>query len=340
MTPQARESYILQTAVTIVQILMKYVNGFKQQASDVALKHPPWRPLPAGHRTVFHPLQASTIEEASVNDNLLVHDDIYLVQLKQSPDDLDKMAVPTFNDQLTNARIQGGQYTRQKDISCWEHHEIFQLGFGSFHLAMNLLWCILKTHRGTLSQIGSLTHLFAVLEKTRLGGEHPDYHTLLSALSQILHSLILNAWRSECSYSSLCRFAKTEPMPGDLLDYAHWIIDKYTCPEPVFEHMNPRAPPKDPVSGVESPKPVTDIVHNNVALLTRDLLYVAELVDAISTGDFGQVEDILPALACMFRGSGSNNYSMEILHFLFNIKEVWTPAFAYVHLSLSCSYNF
>ena len=32
----------------------------------------------------------------------------------------------------------------------------------------------------------------------------------------------------------------------------------------------------------------------------------------------------------MFRGSGSNNYSMEILHLIFNIKEIWTPEFAYV----------
>ncbi|KAH9051616.1 hypothetical protein EDB83DRAFT_2209092, partial [Lactarius deliciosus] len=71
-----------------------------------------------------------------------------------------------------------------------------------------------------------------------------------------------------------------------------------------------------------------DVVHRNVALLTCDLLLVVELVDAIATGDFGRIEDILPTLACMFRGSGSNNYSMEILHLIFNIKEVWTPAFA------------
>ncbi len=50
------------------------------------------------------------------------------------------------------------------------------------------------------------------------------------------------------------------------------------------------------------------------------------LFEAMATGDFGRVEDILPTLACMFRGAGSNNYSTEILHLLFNIKEVWTPS--------------
>jgi hypothetical protein len=233
-----------------------------------------------------------------------------------------------------NTRIRGGQNICQKDVSYWEHRQIFQLAFGSFHLAMNLLWCVLETHWGTITQTGSLTHLFAVLEKTRLGGEQPDYHTLLSALTQVLHGLILNAWLTKCNCSSLADFARAEPMPRDLLEVAHCIIEKYTVPEPVFESINPKAPPKDLHSDVPFShlKPVVDVVHNNVVLLTRDLLYMAELVDAIATGDFGWVEDILPTLVCMFRGSGSNNYSMEILHLIFNIKEVWTPAFVYVIL--------
>ncbi|KAH8990029.1 hypothetical protein EDB86DRAFT_3245022 [Lactarius hatsudake] len=272
---------------------------------DLILQHPPRWPLPVGHKTIFHPLCVSMIEEASVDGNLLVHDDIYLVQLKRTSEDLDKTAVPSFNDQLTNARIRGGQRICRKDVSNWERHEIFQLGFGSFHLTMNLLWCVLETHWGTLNQMGSLTHLFA-----------------------ILHGLILNVWRNECDYPSLRDFARAEPTPGDLLDCARRIVEKYASVEPVFQPINPKAPPKDLVSGAESTKPVVDIVHRNIALLTHDLLLVAELVDAIATGDFGRVKDILPTLTCMFRGSGSNNYLMEILHLIFNIKEVWTPAFA------------
>ncbi|KAF8270305.1 hypothetical protein EI94DRAFT_1571690 [Lactarius quietus] len=195
MTPGARQSYASQTAVTIVKILTKYVKGFEIQALDALLQHTPCWPLPSGHKTVFHPLWASTIEEASIDSNLLVHDDVYL-----------------------------------KDVLHWEHHKIFQLAFSSFHLAMNLIWCILETHRGTLKQVSSLTHLFAILEKTRLGGEHLDYHTLLSALMQIFHGLILNAWLTDCDYLSLSDFAMAEPMPQDLLDCAHCIFETYTVP--------------------------------------------------------------------------------------------------------------
>ncbi|KAF8264453.1 hypothetical protein EI94DRAFT_1772666 [Lactarius quietus] len=255
MTPQARQSYISQTAVMIIRILAK-------------LAHPTRRPLPTGRKTVFHPLRASTIEEASVDGNLLVHDDVYLVQLNH--------------------------------LTYWERREIFQLGFGGFHLTMNLLWCILETHRGTLNQTGSLMHFFAILEKARLGGEHPDYHTLLAALTQILNGLILDAWRSECGYSSFNAFAGANPTPDDLLACAHQIIEKYASPEPVCKPVKSKAPPRESGSRVE-------------------------LVDAIATGDFGRVEDILPALACMFQGSGSNNYSMEILHVAFppNADPTW-----------------
>lgn len=82
-----------------------------------------------------------------------------------------------------------------------------------------------------------------------------------------------------------------------------------------------------------------DTSHENIILLTRDLLYITELVNAVQTGDFGRVEDILPTLVCMFRGAGSNNYSTEILHLLFNIKEVWTPKFAYVFVMSHDHYN-
>ncbi|KAI9442061.1 hypothetical protein BJY52DRAFT_1093669, partial [Lactarius psammicola] len=71
-----------------------------------------------------------------------------------------------------------------------------------------------------------------------------------------------------------------------------------------------------------------DKAHQNIRLLTRDLLYLAELVRAISDGDIGRIEDMLPVLAMMFQGAGGNNYCTEILHFILNLKHVWTPEFA------------
>ena len=62
-------------------------------------------------------------------------------------------------------------------------------------------------------------------------------------------------------------------------------------------------------------------------LLICDLLYVQELSDAISSGDWGRIEDILGTLAIMFKGAGANNYCTEVLHLIRNLKVVWTLEF-------------
>ena len=354
-------AYATQTSVNICHILIKYSNGLDHLKDNPLLRHTVRRMIPPNHKTQYHPLRANTIEEASIEGNISVHNNFYVDQLGISPDNLNKLAVPCINDQLTNARIRGAQGIRKQDISSWERREIFQLAFGLFHLVMNLIWALLETHRGTLSQVGSLTHLFAVLEKTRLGGEKPDYHTLLASLTQIVEGLILNAWQMECGFSSLEDYAKSKPSSEDILSLARNIMLKYATPQPSdhFKAADPTRPLEDLDEAMDTDNASTDehmegeddsesggdvddssssssassgstqdTVHENVVLLTRDLLYIIELVNAISAGDFGRIEDILPTLACLFRGAGSKNYSSEILYFLFQIKEVWTPKFA------------
>jgi len=59
---------------------------------------------------------------------------------------------------------------------------------------------------------------------------------------------------------------------------------------------------------------------------------MTELTSAISQGDFGHVEDLLPSLAKIFGGMGLNNYCTEILHFIANLKYIWTPKFVYIQI--------
>lgn len=330
-TESSASSYTFQTTINVSKILFKYIGGFGAQSVDPLIQHEPRRPLPNDRKTHFYPISVSTIEEASVTGNLHVHDNVYIEQLGRSPEDLNEYAIPSINDQLTNARIRGCQTLRAKDVNAYERRELFLLGFGVFHLVMNFIWILLHNHRGTITEHGSLSHYFSLLEKARLGNERPDYHTPLAALTQILEGLILNAWHSECGYPSLEAFAASNPTPDDILRIAQDIIHKYATPpksSPRTEAPSKRKAGDSDKSDEIPPVPEPDHIHSNTVLLTRDLLFVIELINAVSTGDFGRVEDVLPQLASMFRGAGSNNYSMEILHFLFNIKQVWTPEFA------------
>jgi hypothetical protein len=340
------KAYQIQAAANVIRTLTEFVPAFSHYRHHPELQHQPRRQLPPNHKTKFFPLRASTIEEASVKGNILVHDDVYVVQLQRNPNDLNKLAIPALHDQLTNARNWGVQAMRKKDVTPWTRHEVFQLSFGIFHLTMNLIWAILNTHRGTVNQPGSLSQLFMVLEKVRLNAEHPDFHTLLAALTQILDGLILNAWCDECGFPSLDEFSKSKPTPADLLELARKIVQKHATPTATMKPVH--KPPKSQTPAAEDesecaddsashpplpppaplPSGLEDIIHENIVRLIRDLLYIIELVQAVKAGDIGRVEDILPDLACMFRGAGSNNYSTEILHLLFNLKEVWTPEFA------------
>ncbi|KAF8256339.1 hypothetical protein EI94DRAFT_1471967, partial [Lactarius quietus] len=116
------------------------------------------------------------------------------------------------------------------DINPWTQRKVFQLGFGLFHLCLNLLWALLHIHCGSLEQTGSLEYFFMLIEKTCLKGEHPDYHMLLSALMQILDGIMLNAWRHKSGHTNLGEFASTEPLAEGLLSMAGDIIEKHATP--------------------------------------------------------------------------------------------------------------
>ncbi|KAF8551153.1 hypothetical protein OG21DRAFT_1513121 [Imleria badia] len=255
-----------------------------------------------------------TIDDSYVSGIIAVINDVYINQLKMTHEELSDMAIPSINDQSTNARIRTAKAVRTMDVNPFTQLQCFQLGFGLFHLSMNLVWALLHAHRGSLNEPGSLSYFFAVLDRTRLDREHPDYDSLLATLMQILRGVILNAWKAECGYATLAAFSVSNPTPEQLYEIANKIL------------CNHVTPPLDP-SRTQHVEPI-DNVNRNLRILTRDLLYVLELTHAISDGDFGRVEDMLGYLVMVFRGLGSNNYCTEILHFIFNLKRIWTPEFA------------
>ncbi|KAJ7689211.1 hypothetical protein B0H14DRAFT_3668009 [Mycena olivaceomarginata] len=214
-----------QLLITVIETLLIYNEGFEDVAKHPSLQHQPIRAIPVGYRTPQFATRASTIEEATVRGNLQYHDELYVTQLKRTPEEMSKYAIPSFNDQLTNARIRGAQLLRSKDVNAWARRDIFQLGFGLFHLCLNLVWAILHTYRGSINELGSLAYFFALMEKKLLSNDQPDYHSLVAALTQILHGLLLNAWSRECRFSSFKLFADSKPNPATLRNIALRILN-------------------------------------------------------------------------------------------------------------------
>lgn len=84
------------------------------------------------------------------------------------------------------------------------------------------------------------------MEKTRLGNDQPDYHSLLAALTQVLDGLLLNAWLRECGFSSFKLFAEFNPSPQTLRDIASRILN-YSTPMNTSSHT-----PEESTSSSES----------------------------------------------------------------------------------------
>lgn len=108
-----------QFFVIILQVLFKNCSLYSKYASDPALQPIARHPLAAGCKTTQFPIRMTTIEEASVHGNLTVREDAYLVQLEREPEDLKQYAIPSINDQSTNAWIQGGQVMHIHDFDPW-----------------------------------------------------------------------------------------------------------------------------------------------------------------------------------------------------------------------------
>lgn len=352
---QQFQSFHDQAKVHVIRVLTKYCQPFRDFTNHPDLQHKPRRQLPVGHKTEQFPVRVSTINEATIKGTCQLITDVYETQLKKTPDEIGDMAIPSINDQLSNARLRGAKILRREDETPLTRLDNFQAAPGPFHAIMNYCWGLLNHHRGTLVQAGSLTYFFCLLDKARLGGAEPDYHSLLAALTQIFDGIILNTWRIECGHPSLAVFSQTQPTASTLLDVADQILLNHATPmvEPDKPEPSKRKPATEESSNEsdesdtgessddsessssstdDAQNPLNDVARRNLILLVHNLLYVMEYVRAISDGDFGRIEDILGQMAMMYRGLGCNNYCCEMLYYIHNLKKVWSQEFGYALL--------
>ncbi len=94
-------SYLHQTQVTIVNILMKYMQNFLYLKSNTVVQYKHCHQLSSTPKTKFYPLHMAMIEEVTVEGNLHVHDNAYLDQMQCDPNSLNDTSIPLYADQLT-----------------------------------------------------------------------------------------------------------------------------------------------------------------------------------------------------------------------------------------------
>ncbi|KAJ7912813.1 hypothetical protein B0H13DRAFT_1874402 [Mycena leptocephala] len=208
-----------RASVRIAISELMYSKGFAEYTERSAFQLISRRPMPEDYIANQFPVRLSTIEENSIPGNLSIHENVVVTQLKITYAELSKKALN-----------RGCKAVRAFDINPFLRAQVFQLGIGVFHFCLNLIWAVLRSHRGHENTEGSLAYFFVILEKAWLGGKHPDYHSPLAALMQILDGLLLDAWRLECGSVNLTAFAATEPTTEQLLVIADRILSEHVMP--------------------------------------------------------------------------------------------------------------
>lgn len=320
--PTRKQMQDMTTAfeIDVIKILLDGQKGFDYLQDEPELQHKKYRPPPSGYKTKEYVLRTTTIEENSTEGNIKVNENIYLDQceLKDNGIELEDTAVGSINDRDTNRLIRAAMVLRADDRTTVLRLAHLQLAPGMFHVLLNLLWAILKIHRGTDADDGSLQFYISLLTKSRLNSDHPDYNTTRSFFNQVLFGHIMLYWTTETGMS-LVELANSKPTSLKLREYAARIISKHIS-----------------TAALSSADHVNDGVKHATILLDRDLLTFYTLNLAIGSGDFGRVEIFLGTVTMMFSGAGCPQYTDEFLHFIQCLNKVWTPAFAYVKSIFIC----
>ncbi|KAJ7891051.1 hypothetical protein B0H13DRAFT_2530311 [Mycena leptocephala] len=278
--------------ISIVELFIAGDADFDYLEESPELQHPQYRPPPADHITQEHVLRTTTREEGSTAGTTQLSDETYLTQLEYDEHALDNIAVPSYNDQKTNALIRSAQLLRMGDMSVILRLQHYQLAPGLFHVELNLAWLILKIHRGNVPDLGSLQYFIGLLAKTRLGSAQPDFKTMVSLFMQVLTGAVQHFFKIETGMSRN-QFVKTKPTASKLLEMAERVFRKYASdPGPASEEED-------------------DFTFRNMRLLMRDLLVFYLLRTSISSGDFGRVELLLGKLTLMFSGGGCPHYQQS-----------------------------
>lgn len=324
---EQRESILHQAAILAVQCLTKHTSDFKKYADEPLFQFPRRQPLPDGHRTRTFPVMSSIGENFAIARFTVLIKDTYVTKLHLDEESFEKRAIPSINDAMANVNIRRAQTSPSTTEADRRLLNSLQLGPGLNDILRKMVAQMIKNHcpKGSGSMHG-LASFFKTINKSHLALARPqDHDAAVSALEAVLGASFLDCWRTNCGYDSIAAYAASDPKPEEILALAKKIVIKHA--KRVVPKQPERFPDDSQYSDELSDHEHEDQVYQNHRLLLRDVIHVVLLKRAISDGDFGRIEDFLGIIALGFLGGGLQDTCFEIMHFLYDLKNVWSEQF-------------
>ncbi|KAI0087265.1 hypothetical protein BDY19DRAFT_893365 [Irpex rosettiformis] len=316
--PRLREQHLF----FIKQFLLMHPSftAFEAQNSDHPLfqRPQPVLQLPTGpeHATCQYMLDTVHMEEGSQKGNRKVIEE-FLRQLgldrergRNDPDS--EQLILWLGDQLTTIRIRFLKRDRSQDMNFQQRFDQVKEVLGLFHTQLNQEFSLHKQYFGTNTGFG-FKHAFLNmnrkgLDRTTVQGNF--HYGFREGVKHTMEARFRDIWLVVSGAKDFSDLAKRTPEELDVL--ARKILDEFASTS-ALEALKELPPAK------------ADERLEHSVQFCRDLLDYLDFDDAIKTGDVGRIELLLPRLLFRFHGSGSHNYSHEILELMQCLWREWPP---------------
>jgi hypothetical protein len=292
--------------------------------------------------TTLGPIPA---EEGTIAGNYDILHNIFIRQLAFNPDiDFSTRLFLVFGDQLTVSRIRSIKFERREATSAYDQFNWVLPVSAFFHLRMNFLYMISKSHygdsTGAPNQYSTLSsHIHVLHRKNIPPGSAPFHHleelTIHSFKARIVALFLLyikEQTKGRCNVTDV----------GQVFAYlaSLSLVDFYCAIDNIHQTVfaegscakanapdSPRCTNEKKKNGKEkkkngkaqaqqsSPIPATDDEEftNHVRYLQEMETYCT-LKHAIKHGDVGLLKRVISRCCFYFHGSGATNYALEMLH--------------------------
>lgn len=279
-------------------------------------------PLEKTQRVVLGPIPS---EEGSISGNVSVLENIFLHQLRFSPEtDFSQRLFLIFGDQLTVQRIRSIVSLRSEAAEGFNRHMWALPVLALFHLKMNLIWLIFKNHygdqKGNANQYSTIHAHAELLNRKVIPPGQPPFNyteelTIHSFYGRIIALLLIrlkSRLRAVGMAEIKSRVAELVEnlSPQEFLDLIEGIRQMAFSREARDRANESSDDLADDLA--EESWPEDEEFTNHVRFLQEMETYCT-LKYAIKHGDLGLVQRIISRCCLYFQGGKSFNYARESL---------------------------
>ncbi|KAH9474970.1 hypothetical protein JR316_0012069 [Psilocybe cubensis] len=279
---------------------------------------PPVDALPCGpaHRTLQYLLGTVNIPKASYEDNeRLVREWISQLgwnTLEEHQKTGQQRLMVWCGDQLTVDRLRGLFKFHAEDNNSFERLDFSIFVFGWLHCQMAFANSLYKQYFGTTQGRG-LHQAFVLLQKkglSKLQTKGPFHHDLQETLYEVAEAHFLEDWLEVTKARNIAELRNYTPL--ELVTHAKHILVHRASSQALnaMEHRKEED---------------RDEQLQQIIMWNCDILQYIILDHAISSGDVGLIEHMLPYLFFQFHGGGNGKYATEIIELLQGLHREWPP---------------